>query len=145
MKAYAILILLTLFASAVAVPVKSDDAKDQEQLRQLVRAWDEAFVKNDPATLDRLLADDFEFVNGLKKREYLASFKERPKGLVESALSGDLTVQIYENAAVVTGVDTIGGKRQGQPYETKWRFMDVWIRRSGRWQCVKSFVNKIVL
>ena len=41
-------------------------------------------------TLDRLLADEFGFVGGPKKAEYLASFKSRPANSVASALSADI-------------------------------------------------------
>jgi len=100
--------------------------------------WDGAYVKGDTATLDRLLADEFAFVGGQKKAEYLASLKSRPAGSVDSALSTDVQVQVYGDTAVLTGLDTITGKNKGQPFAVKWLYMDVWIKRGGRWQCVKT-------
>src|SRR5437764_10593987 len=43
---------------------EKDDLSVVGQLRNLVRIWDEADVKGDAATLDRLLADEFAFVGG---------------------------------------------------------------------------------
>lgn len=139
MKRYGMVALLILCAAATWARSASDDAKDEQVLKQLVRTWDEAFVKGDTATLDHLLAAEFEFVGGAKKTDYLSSFKTRAKDAIESALSTDLKVQIYGDAAIVTGIDTIGGKRQGEPYVSKWLYMDVWIKRDGRWQCVKTY------
>jgi uncharacterized protein YcbX len=48
-------LLLIISTSATAQSKKSDrDAKVEQELRTLVRSWDEAYVKGDTATLDRL-------------------------------------------------------------------------------------------
>ena len=118
----------------------ADDSKAIQELRKLVQTWDKAFVAGDAATLDRLLADEFSFLGGQDKAQNLASLKSRsPESTVESAVSTDVEVQIYGNTAVVTGLDTIRGKTKGEPYTTRWLYMDVWIKRSGRWQCVKTY------
>jgi len=115
----------------------------EQELRNLVRMWDESYVKGDTSTLDRLLANEFAFVGGPTKAEYLASFKSRSTDLmIDSAVSTDLHVQVYGNAAVLTGLDTIAGKNKGQPFIIKWLYMDVWIKRNGRWECVKTYSSQ---
>jgi len=138
-KRYAILFLIILAAAATVAWATSDQAKDEAQLKQLVQTWDAAFVKGDAATLDRLLAAEFAFVGGPKKAEYLASFKTRPTDAVQSAVSTDIQVQVYGDTAVLIGLDTISGQNKGQPQVTKWLYMDVWVKRDGRWQCVKTY------
>jgi hypothetical protein len=102
-----------------------DRAPDAEQeLRKLVQTWDEAFVKKDTETLNRLLADEFEFVGGTKKVDYLASIKTR-KAEILSAVSSDVRVQLYDDMAIVTGIDAITVKDAGQNLLTKWLYMDV--------------------
>jgi len=137
------LILIVLASSLItsAQTASKNNPKVEQELRNLVRLWDEAYVKADSAALGRLLADEFAFVGGPKKAEYLASFKSRPADSVNSALSTDVQVQVYGDTAVLTGLDTIAGKNQGQPYVVKWLYMDVWIKRSGRWQCVKTYAS----
>jgi imidazolonepropionase-like amidohydrolase/ketosteroid isomerase-like protein len=118
----------------------SGDPADIKQLRDLVRAWDEAIVKGDVAVMDRLLASEFAFVDGLRRGAYLTSIKTKSaETYVESAVSNDIQVQVYGDTAIVTGVDTIKGKNRGQPYENKYLYLDVWVRRDGRWQCVKVY------
>jgi ketosteroid isomerase-like protein len=119
-------------------PKPNSDGKVEQELRSLVRAWDDAYVKGDTATLDRLLASEFAFVGGPKKSEYLSSFKSR-SFMVESAVSTDIQVQVYGDTAVLTGLDTITGKNKDQTVVSKWLYMDVWIKRGGRWQCVKTY------
>jgi ketosteroid isomerase-like protein len=116
------------------------DAKVVQELRNLVQTWDKAYIAGDIAAIEPLLADEFSFVGGANKTQYLASFKSRsPASVVESAVSTDVQVQVYGQTAIVTGLDTITGKSKGERYTTRWLYMDVWVRRSGRWQCVKTY------
>ena len=48
---------------------------------------------------------------------------------------------IYGDTAVVTGLDTIAGMNKGQPYTAKGLYTDVWIKRDGRWQCVRTHAS----
>lgn len=136
------LMLLALGAFALGQTPKQGDAKVDQELRNLVRAWDEAYVKRDTTKLDRLLAAEFAFVGGPNKAEYLASFKPSDF-VIESAVSTDVQVQVYGDAAVVTGIDTVTGKNRGQTFITKWLYLDVWIKRDGRWQCVKTYSTPV--
>jgi len=137
------LLLAISFGTPGQTPNKAA-AKVEQELRSLVSTWDESYVKGDTAALDRLLANEFAFVGGPAKAEYLASFKSRSTDLViESAVSSNLQVQVYGNSAVLTGLDTIKGKNKGQAFVTKWLYMDVWIKRNGRWQCVKTYSSPV--
>lgn len=132
---------------------KRDTSKDQRdigdpaesaKLRELVRTWDEATVKGDAATLDRLLAAEFSFVGGVRRAAYLDFIKAKSTDTyVESAVSENVQVQVYGDAAVVTATGVTKGKNRGQPYETRYLFIDVWVKRDGRWQCVKVYSNPI--
>jgi len=142
MKTFFALFALALLVVSLAAGQNNPTdrtSRIETELRKLVQSWDEAYVRGDTATLDRLLADEFSFVGGPKKADYLASFKSRPANSVQSAVSTDIQVQVYDDAAVLTGIDTITIKNAGQTLVTKWLYMDVWIKRSGRWQCVKTY------
>jgi ketosteroid isomerase-like protein len=136
------LMLMLALAAFGQTPAKKNgrEAKIAQELRELVRKWDEADVRRDAAALDRLLAEEFTFVGGQSKAQYLASTKNRaPELTIDSAVSSDVQVQVYGNTAILTGLDTITGKYKGQPYVNEWLYMDVWIKRDGRWQCVKTY------
>lgn len=144
MKTILCLLCLLMFAPVVAEGQVTNDksrASLEEHLKSLVRQWDEAIVKRDTATLDRLLADEFEFVGGVKKAAYLNSIKTQAADAVTSAVSTDLQVLVYDNTAVVTGLDTISGQNKGQSYTAKWLYTDVWVKRDGRWQCVRTHAS----
>ena len=144
MKTILCLLCLLIFAPAVAEGQVTNDKRPlslEEHLKGLVRQWDEAIVKRDTATLDRLLASEFKFVGGWNKAEYLDSIKTQAADAVTSAVSTDLEVLFYGSTAVVTGVDTISGQNKGQPYTAKWLYTDVWVKRAGRWQCVRTHAS----
>jgi ketosteroid isomerase-like protein len=139
MRSALTVITIVLWILVTPTYANKDRTADVEQeLRKLVQTWDEAFVKGDAETLGRLLADEFEFVGGPKKADYLASFKSRKVNIL-SAVSTDVRVQVYDDMAIVTGVDALTIKDVGQDLLTKWLYMDVWVRRGGRWQCVKVY------
>ena len=137
-----VFLILILAACATITPAQTQGTNEnrtvENELRALVKAWDDAYVKADTATLDRLLASEFAFVGGPTKTQYLDSFKARTF-MAESAVSSEIQVQVYGDTAVLTGLDTITGKNKEQTVVTKWLYMDVWIKRSGRWQCVKTY------
>src|SRR5215831_6361453 len=133
--------MLAFCLPQVAAAQPDKQSKAEQELRALVQTWDQAFVKGDTATLDRLLADEFAFVGGYTKAEYLAEFKTRAADAVRSAVSTEVQVQVYDETAVIIGVDLISGLNHGDPYSTKYLYMDVWVRRDGRWQCVKIYAR----
>lgn len=139
----AFIILFAVLATSFSIHGQTKNARDEkaiEELKKLVQVWDRADVTGDTVTLDQLLADEFSFVGGDNKKQYLASFKSKsPDSSVASAVSTDVQVQVYGSSAIVTGLDTITGKNKGEPYTTRWLYMDVWVKRSGRWQCVKTY------
>lgn len=144
MKLFLCLLCLLMFALVVAEGQSANDKRRsslEEHLKGLVRQWDDAIVKRDTATLDRLLADEFQFVGGMKKAAYLDSIKTQAADAVTSAVSTDLQVLVYDNTAVVTGLDTLSGRNEGQPYTAKWLYTDVWVKRAGRWQCVRTHAS----
>jgi ketosteroid isomerase-like protein len=144
MKLILCLLSLLMFAPVVAEAQGTKNKRQpsvEEQLTSLVRQWDEAIVKRDTAMLDRLLASEFKFVGGRNKSEYLDSIKTQAADAVISAVSTDLEVLFYGSTAVVTGVDTISGQNKGQPYTAKWLYTDVWVKRAGRWQCVRTHAS----
>lgn len=144
MKTIFYLLLLLMFMPVIAEGQGTKDKRQpsvEEHLKGLVRQWDEAIVKRDTAVLDRLLADEFKFVGGVNKTAYLNSIKTQAPDAMTSAVSSNLEVLVYGNTAVVTGLDTISGQNKGQPYVAKWLYTDVWVKRAGRWQCVRTHAS----
>lgn len=137
-----ILFAIPLPASAQPKPVLSD----QEILIQLERDWHAAFLARDVATIATLLADDFIVTYGdggrgdkAKELALTAEFNQQ----VDSSVQEDFIVKIHRDTAVVWFTQRMVGPVQGKPTELRYRYMDVWVFRDGRWQCIASQSTRV--
>jgi ketosteroid isomerase-like protein len=98
-----------------------------------------AVERNDVATMDRLLADDFVLVTG-KGRIYSKAdlLKEAAaKAMVyERQEDSNQTIRIWGNTAVVTALLWAKGKDHGRPFEYRLWFSDTYVRTATGWRLV---------
>lgn len=147
MKRSATILVLSL-VSILGVSAQSKEAYRNEkvaaELITLVRSWDAALVKHDAATLDKLLAAEFT-LSGLPKAAYLAHVKS-PRNEIVSAQSGEFDVRVYGDrgdTAVLIATDEIKFQRAGVETVEWYRYIDVWVKRAGRWQCVVTESSQV--
>ena len=119
---------------------------DQQVLMQIERDWDAAFLRNDTAVVETFLADEFiatydDGSRGDKARELklVADFNQQ----VDSSKLDDFTVKVYGDTAVVWFTRYLVGPSKGRRLEVTFRYLDVFVWRAGRWQCVASQSTKI--
>ena len=129
-----LLTLLLLCSSAQGVDCPPRQPKEEAGLIQIERAWLVAAEQHDTATLECILADEFQEAdfNGslIDRSAMLASAAKPSNGHYELA---DLHVHMYGNFAYVRGI----GMRNDNGVRTeKNRFTDIFVYRKGRWQCV---------
>jgi ketosteroid isomerase-like protein len=122
-------------------PVRSD----QEILIQLEHDWDGAFERRDAKLIATFLADEFiatysDGTRGDKATELklVAEYNQQ----VDSRVLGDFIVKIYGDTAVVWFTQTLTGPSQGRQITITYQYVDVWVIRDGRWQCVASQSTK---
>ncbi|HEV8428105.1 MAG TPA: nuclear transport factor 2 family protein [Pyrinomonadaceae bacterium] len=114
----------------------------QGELLNLITSWNEAELKGDAAEVAKLLAPEFSFLGGSDRKQYLSLMKPDPSLVIESATINDAEIQVYENSAVVTSLNSFKLKKDGRPLEGKFLSLTIWIRRDGNWQCVKASLQK---
>jgi ketosteroid isomerase-like protein len=139
MKRTITLFLLTIVCALTAsaqIKKNYQNEKVERELKELVRQWDSAMVNRDITTLDRILADEFT-LSGTPKTQFLA-FVKSPNTMIESAVSDNFDVRVYNHTAVLIAQDTIKSRENGAPVVNVYRYIDVWIKRAGRWQCVAT-------
>jgi hypothetical protein len=54
----------------------------------------------------------------------------------ETISDADMKVTVYDNLAIVTGLETVKGTYNGVPGDFAQRFTNVYVHRDGRWQMV---------
>ena len=140
------------FALAI-VDVSAAPANEIEALKQLERDWSAATVRKDPSVVERLLANDFVGTDGRgimstkadEIQEATAPDPAAPPPLqrVVAEEMTDFSVRIFDAVAVVNGRTIQQTERAGVKGEVQFRRTTVWIKRSGRWQCVSFHGSRI--
>lgn len=131
-------LLLWILLCAAVIPAH---AGDESKLIALENAWNQAQLHHDNKALDTLVGDKFIYtdIDGtvMDKAKFLEDIKNT--SYHDTLITNeDVRVDMYPNAAVVTGVYHTRGTDKGKPFEHYGRFTDTWINRNGQWQCVAS-------
>lgn len=109
-----------------------------KELLTLEEKWIRGYILNDPTLVDSLLADEYFTIMGgqmVTKEITLTSISKRLYQM-DSGVILDPRVQLYGDVAILQGMFNAKGVRDGEAYEDVARFLDVWVKRGGRWQCV---------
>jgi hypothetical protein len=137
--------LLSIYVSAFAQGRNTPPtrpSKIEQELRNLVTTWNDAEIKKDVATIEKLLAPEFSFLGGSSRSEYLEKVVPDPSVKYFSTID-DIKVELYGNSAIVTTLDSVKGGNDKRALEGRLLILTVWLRRGGRWQCVKSCIQVV--
>ena len=136
----------------VLVPVISSSGQtresDEASLRYLKTVeWPAAYREQDTVLLDKILADEFQFVDqegvATSKRFELEYIKKHKPTYQSFVFTVD-DLRIFENGtAIITGTGVIKGEEDGKPYVTTYRSSNVLIRRDGQWKAIQSHVSGV--
>ncbi len=117
----------------------------QEEILKLEQEFGQAMIKNDADAIGRFLADDWIIIDpdgGIIERARFLDVIKSGTLSHEAMDSNDIRVRIYGNTATVTALTTSKGKFMGQEFTTRERATDVFVKDSGRWQCVISHLTR---
>jgi hypothetical protein len=141
------LCLAAIATTTVPFAVAAQDVKsDQQILIELERAWDAAFHRQDATFIETLLADEFIATYGDGSRGDKAkelSLAVDNKQQVDSRRLDEFIVKTFGNTAVVWFTQILVGPVNGKPTEIRYRYVDVWVMRDGRWQAVASQSTRV--
>jgi ketosteroid isomerase-like protein len=112
---------------------------DQKAVAALDTEYQAAVKKNDAATMDRILADDFVLVVGSGKTYTKADLlKEARSGNYNYEHQEDTqqTVRVWGDTAVVTAKLWEKGTESGKPFDYTLWFSDTYVRTPSGWRYV---------
>lgn len=123
-----------------SVPVHSQQSPDDKvELMRLEKVWNDAYLHGDANTLDQLFADDL--VVTMSAMRLLD--KKDSVGIIRSGRvkfrryeTSELRIQVYGDAAVVTGLLERVRDVADQNVEDQYRFTKVYVRKSSKWLVV---------
>ena len=109
-----------------------------QELVDLMHAWTRSLAQSDVATMDRLAAYEMhgtDPVGGLWDKPKYLEYVKVNRFRIDSCEFKDAKVQVYGDAAAVTGLTVSNVNSKRWPYCVE-RGTSTWIRRHGSWQCV---------
>jgi ketosteroid isomerase-like protein len=149
MKHKGLLLLAIIVAGLFALQAADKNIytqKDEKDILQVEDQWDQALKSGDTASLDRLLADDYVFVDPsgqtLSKAQEIARYRSGEVKFTSLATS-DRKVIVYIGGAIVTGTVSVKGRHKKEDISGEYRFVDVIEKRKAAWQPVYSQLTKI--
>ncbi|HTQ62126.1 MAG TPA: nuclear transport factor 2 family protein [Candidatus Solibacter sp.] len=141
MKLFALATFAALLFSSAPFPQDKSAVDDEIQIKQLERAWNQAEANQEVNEVSSLLADTLVYTDYdgsfMNKSEYM-KWVVAPDQKADHIYDEGLTVHLYGNAAVATGIYRESGTNKGKHYVIRSRYTDTWIKRAGVWLCVAS-------
>jgi Domain of unknown function (DUF4440) len=150
---------LTLLLASILVVVApyaraqvgaADTSAVETKLKQMEDAWSKSFMDKDHgvAVVEPMVADDFARVSDKGKIQDKAQLLEEMKKStdVASASTNDkMDVHVYApNVATVVGMSSEKGKdKNGKAYSRSYGWVDTWMERNGKWECVAEAVTQL--
>lgn len=124
----------------------ADQSSVAAHLKQLETDWVQAMKNGNAARLSEIIADDWVGINfdGSKetKQNYVDDLKSG-KFKMESIEIGPMDVKVLGNVGVVQGSDTDTSSYDGKDTSGKYVWTDVYAKRHGKWQAVRSHIAKV--
>jgi len=132
--AVVVLAVMTLVGRQVSA---ADD--DRKAVAALDTKYQAAVKKNDAATMDRILADDFVLVTASGKTYTKADFLNDARGgrtVYEHQEDTTQTVRVWGDAAAVTARLWEKGSDDGHAFDHTLWFSDIYVRTPAGWRYV---------
>ena len=121
-------------------------ASAESEIKQIEHERNEALLRHDTETLERMTSDDYTFITQRgdlrTKAEILAGFKSGSYDYGAREIA-DLKVRVYGDTAVVTGRAKQKGVEDTKDYSGENRFTRVYVRQNGRWVSVALQVTLV--
>jgi ketosteroid isomerase-like protein len=141
MKRFLLMTLALLLCSSSPFAQEKVVSAEEIQIRQLERAWNQAEANQQVTEVANLVDDTLVYTvydgSIMNKAEYM-KWVAAPEQKADHLFDEGLTVHVYNNAAVVTGIYRESGTNKGKKYVIRSRYTDTWIKRDGVWRCVAS-------
>ena len=145
------ILMLFVCTGAAVVLAQSDEAATKSKVIALEQLWNQAYKSGDRKALDSIIDDGIVLVNDdgsvQTKAEFLASVKpssSQATAQQQQVSPESLSVHVYGNVAIATGVMRVKGEEGGKAYSRRERFVDTWVLKRGNWVCVGTDATPVL-
>ena len=110
----------------------------EQLLREMNDQWVKALVRNDGDTLDRIMADDFQFAYPMEGDDKGQFINDVGSGdiRVEFLARENVSVRIWGETAALTAKDSTKWYYHGRDFSGHYKVIAIYARRAGEWKLV---------
>ena len=131
------IIILSAVVFIVPAACAVEPLSDEQQILKLEDDWVRALETRDRQLLDRIVAQDFTFIEPdgtVKARAEYVADRSSDLADIESFEIDEVKARVYGTSALVSGVAHITERRQGNRYRFSLRWKELWIKDTDLWQ-----------
>lgn len=143
--------LMIVVCSMTLLTQAQDESESalRSKIIALEKAWNQAYKAGDVRALDSILDNDIVLINDdgsvQSKAEFLGSVKATRNNSQEQQVSPEsMSVHVFGNTAIATGVFRAKGVEGGKSYVRRERFVDTWMYKENKWVCVASNATPVL-
>ena len=140
------LIIVFAFVVAASALALGQGGNVEQSIKALTEQVNQAALKGDVATLDKLYVGDYIAINIFgrtsTKAEVLELFKSG-KLKFEAIEVTDTKVRVYGDTALVNATANVKGHLGDTDISGQYRSVRVWVKRKGQWQSVSVQATRI--
>ena len=138
---------IALCLASCGAPAAEDANADTASLTEFADRFDRAQLAKDGAALERMVHDELVFITSSGERqgkdEFIAGWTAPGDTFEPITLVDRLVTPLGRDAGVVSAETTLRGTSGGQPFASKFRFSDTFVREGGEWRAVHIQVSRI--
>jgi ketosteroid isomerase-like protein len=133
------LIALCLTLAPVCLVAQNRDDTSVREIEQAERAYNDARLANDIASLNRMTAPDYFAVSARGTTREVGNQRTEPvnmtpSGVMEKSELRNMRVKVYGDSAVSTYEQRVEARQtDGRSVEVKVVSTKVWVKRDGQW------------
>jgi hypothetical protein len=120
--------------------------REEQQILQLFEDGDRALVAGDLAELSRIFANDYiqydESGKSFTKQDVINNLKSGAIRYVAMVSIGRRIRLLNEDVGIVHGSESDEVEQNGRRFFVRYVYMDVVVKRNGKWQIVASQLSK---
>lgn len=123
-----------------------DDSAISRDLRLQADAWDLAIIRKDRAAIEANMAADFRQIDGYGNIETKESFVAdlmAPELEIDPYTIEDFDIRFYGDVALLCGRTRMTGRQAGKPFESHYRYIDLYVRSDGAWRIVSVQITRL--
>ena len=119
---------------------------DRVTLKRLSDAWDQAIIRKDRAAIADNMSEDFRHIGSSGQISDKKTFVDdlmAPDVRIDPYTVEDFEIRLYGDVALLSGGTRMTGSEAGKPFTTHYRYIDVYVKRQGKWRVASVQISRM--